>query len=82
MRIFKKTFIDNAQTSSIRFLLIKNFLWFMAFLYQKPKVEMMGIPLEDDHLYMLETLSLVDDQIVMAQDYDNLQYMTRKLRRI
>lgn len=36
----------------------------------------MGIPLNEEHLY---TLSFADDQIVMAQDYEDLEYMTRKL---
>lgn len=36
----------------------------------------MGLPLED---YILYTLSFADDQVVIAQDYEDLEYMTRKL---
>lgn len=42
----------------------------------KRKCEQMGIPLND---YVLYTLCFADDQIVLAQDYDDLEYMTRKL---
>lgn len=37
----------------------------------------MGIPLTDDST--LSTLCFADDQIVLAQDYEDLQYMWKKL---
>lgn len=37
----------------------------------------MGIPLDDE--YTVYTLSFADDQVVVAQDIDDIEYMTRKL---
>ncbi|XP_030746803.1 uncharacterized protein LOC115875475 [Sitophilus oryzae] len=42
----------------------------------KWKCELMEIPLNDSILY---TLCFGDDQIILAQDYEDLEYMTRKL---
>lgn len=42
----------------------------------KRKCSNMGITLNNTSLY---TLCFADDQIVLAQDYEDLQYMTRKL---
>lgn len=42
----------------------------------KRKCEGMGIPLRNEHLY---TLCFADDQVVMAQDEEDLSYMLRKL---
>lgn len=42
----------------------------------KRKCEEMGVPIRDDHLY---TLSFADDQVVIAQDEEDLSYMVRKL---
>lgn len=42
----------------------------------KNKCKHMGIPLTD---YTLYTLCFADDQVVVAQDYDDLNYMARKL---
>jgi len=42
----------------------------------KRKCQNMGISLNDTTLY---TLCFADDQIVLAQDYEDLEYMTRKL---
>lgn len=42
----------------------------------KLKCKGMGIPLNENILY---TLSFADDQIVLAQDIEDLEYMTRKL---
>lgn len=42
----------------------------------KQKCKGMGIPLNENILY---TLSFADDQIVLAQDMEDLEYMTRKL---
>lgn len=36
----------------------------------------MGIPLNESILF---TLCFADDQVVLAQDYEDLAYMTRKL---
>ena len=36
----------------------------------------MGIPLTD---FMLYTLCFADGQVIVVQDYDNIQYETRKL---
>ncbi|XP_060522514.1 uncharacterized protein LOC132699683 [Cylas formicarius] len=36
----------------------------------------MGIPLNNANIY---TLSFADDQVIMAQDYDDVKYMMRKL---
>lgn len=43
----------------------------------KRKCKNMGIPLTDDST--LYTLCFADDQIVLAQDYEDLQYMSKKL---
>lgn len=43
----------------------------------KGKCRNMGIPLNDG--YTLYTLCFADDQVVLAQDYEDLEYMTRKL---
>ena len=37
----------------------------------------MGIPLENTTLY---TLQFADDQVVLAGDKENLEYMTHKLK--
>jgi len=37
----------------------------------------MGFPLENTTLY---TLQFADDQVVLAGDKENLEYMTRKLK--
>lgn len=37
----------------------------------------MGIPIRNEHLY---TLSFADDQVVIAQDEEDLSYMVRKLK--
>lgn len=42
----------------------------------KRKCRDMGIPLENNNLF---TLCFADDQIVIAQDYEDLEYMARKL---
>lgn len=42
----------------------------------KRKCAGMGIPMENDTLYSLQ---FADDQVILAQDYEDLQYMTRKL---
>lgn len=42
----------------------------------KRKCSNMGIPLNNTTIY---TLNFADDQVVMAQDLDDLEYMTRKL---
>lgn len=42
----------------------------------KQKCENMGIPLNNTNIY---SLSFADDQVIMAQDYDDIEYMTRKL---
>jgi len=42
----------------------------------KRKCKDMGIPLNNTTLY---TLSFADDQVILAQDFEDLEYMTRKL---
>lgn len=42
----------------------------------KKKCRNMGLPLNEHILY---TLCFADDQIVIAQEYDDMEYMTRKL---
>lgn len=42
----------------------------------KKKCRNMGLPLNDSTLY---TLCFADDQILVAQDYEDINYMTRKL---
>ncbi|XP_060527378.1 uncharacterized protein LOC132702628 [Cylas formicarius] len=42
----------------------------------KQKCRNMGIPLNNANIY---TLSFADDQVIMAQDYDDVEYMMRKL---
>jgi len=42
----------------------------------KQKCRTMGLPLNENTLY---TLSFADDQVVISQDYEDLEYMTRKL---
>lgn len=42
----------------------------------KKKCKNMGLPLNDNVLY---TLCFADDQILVAQDYEDMNYMTRKL---
>lgn len=56
-------------------------LLFKIFLEQslkgwKNKCKYMGLPLDEGTLY---TLSFADDQVVMAQDYEDIEYMARKL---
>lgn len=56
-------------------------LLFKIFLEQslkgwKSKCRYMGLPLDDGTIY---TLSFADDQVVIAQDYEDMEYMTRKL---
>ena len=41
----------------------------------KKKCHKMGIPLIDNTVY---TLCFADDQVVVAQDYHDMEYMTRK----
>lgn len=43
----------------------------------KQKCGGMGVPVRDDYLY---TLSFADDQVVIAQDEDDLSFMVRKLK--
>jgi len=45
----------------------------------KRKCSGMGIPLENTTLY---TLQFADDQVVLAGDKEDLEYMTRKLKEI
>lgn len=42
----------------------------------KRKCRNMGLPINNNTIY---TLSFADDQLVLAQDYDDIEYMTRKL---
>ena len=42
----------------------------------KQKCRNMGVPIGDNMLY---TLCFADDQVIIAQDYDDINYMTRKL---
>lgn len=43
----------------------------------KRKCSGMGIPLNDTNIY---TLQFADDQVIIAGDKEDLQYMTRKLK--
>jgi len=42
----------------------------------KRKCKDMGIPLNNT---TLDTLRFADDQVILAQDYEDLEYLTRKL---
>lgn len=48
-----------------------------ALKHWRKKCSQMGIPINDN--LSLYTLHFADDQIVMAQDKEDLEYMTRKL---
>ena len=43
----------------------------------KRKCQPMGIPIQNTYVY---SLSFADDQVVLAQDHDDMEYMTRKLK--
>jgi hypothetical protein len=40
------------------------------------KCAMMGLEIQDMTIY---SMLLADDQLIIAQDYEDLEYMTRKL---
>ena len=37
----------------------------------------MGLPVQNTHVY---SLNFADDQVVIAQDHDNVEFMARKLK--
>ena len=37
----------------------------------------MGIPIQDTHVY---SLNFADDQVLIAQDHDDMEFMVRKLK--
>jgi len=37
----------------------------------------MGIPVQNTHVY---SLSFADDQVLIAQDHDDMEFMARKLK--
>jgi hypothetical protein len=37
----------------------------------------MGIPIQNTHVY---SLNFTDDQVLIAQDYDDMEFMARKLK--
>jgi hypothetical protein len=37
----------------------------------------MGIPIQNTHVY---SLNFADDQILVAQDHDDMEFMARKLK--
>ena len=41
--------------------------------YQQP----MGIPVQNTHVY---SLNFADDQVLIAQDHDDMEFMARKLK--
>ena len=43
----------------------------------KRKCEPMGIPIQNTYVY---SLSFADDQVLLAEDHDDVEYMARKLK--
>ena len=43
----------------------------------KRKCQPMGIPIQNTHVY---SLNFADDQVLLAQDHDDMEYMARKLK--
>jgi hypothetical protein len=43
----------------------------------KRRCQTMGIPIQNTRVY---SLSFADDQILIAQDYDDMEFMARKLK--
>jgi hypothetical protein len=39
----------------------------------------MGIPIQNTYIYIY-SLNFADDQVLLAQDHDDMEYMARKLK--
>ena len=43
----------------------------------KRKYQPIGIPIQNTYVYLL---NFADDQVLLAQDHDDMEYMVRKLK--